>query len=123
MIFFCELQTQRKALNVKASRTLINRRISRSLMQVNHLELPSGEKNFNIVLGVMNVVRHEFQRIQNVFKFLMLGVILQLCRNLVYFYSFSSVGLLLTMRPNRIKPVFRKGDANNSPSFRRNIVC
>lgn len=68
MIFFCELQTQRKALNVKASRTLINRRISRSLMQVNHLELPSGEKNFNIVLGVMNVVRHEFQRIQNVFE-------------------------------------------------------
>ena len=68
MIFFCELQTQRKALNVKTSRTLINRRISRSLMQVNHLELPSGEKNLNIVLGVMNVVRHEFQRIQNVFE-------------------------------------------------------
>lgn len=68
MIFFYELQTQRKALNVKASRTLINRRISSSLMQVNHLELPSGEKNFNIVLGVMNVVRHEFQRIQNVFE-------------------------------------------------------
>lgn len=38
------------------------------MMQVNHLELPSGEKNFNIVLGVMNVVRHEFQRIQNVFE-------------------------------------------------------
>ena len=68
MIFFCGLQTQRKALNVKASRTLINRRFSRSLMQVNHLELPSGEKNFNIVLGVMNVARHEFQRIQNVFE-------------------------------------------------------
>lgn len=38
------------------------------MMQVNHLELPSGEKNLNIVLGVMNVVRHEFQRIQNVFE-------------------------------------------------------
>ena len=37
-------------------------------MQVNHLELPSVEKNFNIVLGVMNIVRHEFQRIQNVFE-------------------------------------------------------
>ena len=41
-------------------------------------------------------------------KFLMLGVILQLCRNLVYFYSFSSVCLLLTMRSNRIKPVSEK---------------
>lgn len=38
------------------------------MMQVNHLELPSVEKNFNIVLGVMNIVRHEFQRIQNVFE-------------------------------------------------------
>ena len=58
-------------------------------------------------------------------KFLVFGVILHqnLCRNLVYYYSFSLVCSLLTMCSNRIKLVFRKGDAKTLRTFAENIVC
>ena len=65
---FLRAANSKKGPERKSKQDVKNRRFSRSLMQVNHLELPSGEKNFNIVLGVMNLVRHEFQRIQNVFE-------------------------------------------------------